>query len=63
MMCLGWNTKPCTRRDEIKIPSPVGAGSAVDVVGANATLTLCPDITWFWVTGAALLAGALFKGK
>ena len=52
MMCLGWSTKPtCASRP-----------TNVTVAGGQAAQAPCPDITWFYLAAAGILAVGLMSG-
>jgi hypothetical protein len=66
MMCLGWSAEPtCNAADQVQIgcPTAVPLTAGAGVAAANAVSGVCPDITWFWLSGAAILIGGMLKRK
>jgi hypothetical protein len=61
MMCLGWSAEPtCNAADQVQIGCPTGVPLTAGA-GAAAAVT-CPDITWFWLSAAAIVVGGMVKG-
>lgn len=55
MMCLGWDNNPiCKPPDVVQVVAPV--------CPQTTAIAPCPDITWFWLTAAAIGAGAMLRG-
>jgi hypothetical protein len=74
MMCLGWaNRYECAARVPLEL-TPSG-GVSVGTAGTSAASALangystssltspCGSALWFWIAGAVIVAGGVFKGK
>lgn len=57
MMCLGWDNNPiCKPPDVVQVVAPLCPQVTPSAIAA------CPDITWFWLTAAAVGVGAMMRG-
>lgn len=69
MMCLGWaNRYECAARVPVELTP--GAGVAVGTVGTSQASAMsssgpgsCQSSLWFWIAGAVIVAGGIFKGQ
>lgn len=63
MMCLGWaNRYECAARVPVDI-TPSG-GTSVGTAGTSAASAIangCGSSLWFWIAGAVIVAGGVFK--
>lgn len=70
MTCLGWNTKPhCMGRiqsSESAVPYNQYTAAQWLTKGTQALAgsdTPCPDISWFWLSAAAIVGMAALRAK
>ncbi len=66
MMCLGWaNRYNCAARVPLELTATGGTivGTAGTAAGsAAASASGCGTSMWFWIAGAAIVVGGMFKG-
>lgn len=61
MMCLGWaNRYECAARVPVELTPSRGAVTVGTAAGAVSS-TGCASALWFWIAGAVIIAGGVFK--